>query len=67
METVGTTWLTREGAANWLGVCVNTISNIVREMEEAELPGIWRGDNGFLRINQDDMSEYLRKRGRRKS
>ena len=60
------TWMTREQAAAWLSVCLNTVSNIVREMEEAELPGIWRGDNGFLRINQDDMSEYLRRRGRRK-
>mgnify|MGYP002522617644 CR=1 FL=1 len=63
MENV---WMTREQAAAWLSVCLNTVSNIVREMEEAELPGIWRGDNGFLRINQDDMSEYLRRRGRRK-
>ena len=58
-------WMTREAAAAWLGVCTNTISNIVKEMEEINSPGIWRGDNGFLRINQYDMSNYLRKRGRK--
>lgn len=55
-------WLTRQQAAKWLSVCPDTITNIAKEMEEKDLPGIWRETRGFLRINKADMSAYLRNR-----
>ena len=56
-----TTWMTREQAAEWLGVSTRTITNIVKEMVRAGCDGIWQ-EPGFLRINKLDMSNYLRKR-----
>ena len=57
-----TTWLTREEAAEWLNVSVSTVTHIVNEMQAKGLPGVWRDGRHFLRINQNDMNEYLRKR-----
>lgn len=62
----GTDWLTRTEAADWLRVHPDTVTNIVNEMEAEGLPGIWREGRGFLRVNKQDMSDYLRTRRRRK-
>lgn len=52
------TWLTREQAAVWLNCHPDTVSNIVKEMEQEQLPGIWK-EGRFLRIHQQSMSDYL--------
>lgn len=61
-----TIWLTREQAAEWLNVCVSTVTAIAREMDEFGFDGIWREGRSFLRINKKAMSEYLFQRRRLK-
>ena len=56
------TWLTREEGAEWLKCSESTVTHIVNEMEAKGLPGVWRDRGHFLRVNQEDMNEYLRRR-----
>ena len=56
-----TTWLTITQAADWLQIHPNTVTKLIKEMESADMDGIYRSGT-CVRINQADMNRYLRKR-----
>lgn len=56
-----TTWLTITQAANWLQVHPNTVAKLIKEMEGADMDGIYRSGT-CVRINQADMNRFLRTR-----
>ena len=54
-------WLNREQAAARLGVSTRTISNYASEMIAAGAPGVVRRGHNFLRVELNQMMQFLGK------